>query len=165
MQENIKRNAGKANRVDSPQSNTSSESGKEAEFSFSVVPEQPLPGLSNSATMMEAKQFITEFEQSRLDLSPAVRGAMFAMSVFKDKNVAEPTQRYLVLDPVLGELAVFQSENHFKEQKTDKADFIKLSKITCCARGSRKEMTSRRINSLEVSFSTDRFILILGAYC
>jgi hypothetical protein len=37
-----------------------------------------------------------------------------------------------VLDPVMGEILIFQKEKFFKEQKVDKADFIKLNLMSCC---------------------------------
>lgn len=45
---------------------------------------------------------------------PVVRGGMLCMSVFTNNGKTKgPDLRYLVLDPIIGELAIFQSEKYF----------------------------------------------------
>lgn len=88
------------------------------------------------------------------------------MSIFKNKNVTGgPDQRYVLLDPILGELAIFQKEKNFLESQAEKADFIKLSMITSCMLSQRKEMNSKKLQSVDLTFANDKFILILGTYC
>jgi len=45
-------------------------------------------------------------------LLPVIRGAMLCMSITRNKTKG-PYLRYLVLDPILGELAIFQNEKCF----------------------------------------------------
>ena len=69
---------------------------------------EPLQGQKTSSLILQAVQFIKEFEESKIELVPAKRGNIFAMSIFKNKNVTGgPDQRYILLDPILGELAIF----------------------------------------------------------
>lgn len=67
---------------------------------------EPLVGQKSSNAHIQAIQFIKEFEQSQIELVPVVRGGLLCMSICKSKQKG-PDLKYLVLDPLTGELAIF----------------------------------------------------------
>lgn len=73
------------------------------------------------------------------------------MSVCKSKQKG-PDLKYLVLDPLTGELAIFQSEKYFLDQKTDKAEIIKLSTVLCAAHSYNAFLARKGIQSIELTF-------------
>ena len=58
------------------------------------------------------------------------------MSVFKKGNKKKgPDLRYLVLDPIIGELAIFETEKYFLQNNQSKSDIVKLSMILAVMHG------------------------------
>ena len=50
------------------------------------------------------------------------------MSLFKKGSKTKgPDLRYLVLDPIIGELSIFQSEKAFLDNKQKKSDILPLA--------------------------------------
>lgn len=72
---------------------------------------------------MQAIQFVKEFEQSKVVLTPVTRGWMYFMAI-KGGKVRGPDLKYLVVDPCKQELQVFKAIN-------GKAEVIRLSLIMC----------------------------------
>lgn len=70
-----------------------------------------------------------------------------------------------MLDPVMGEISIFQKEKFFKEQKVDKADFIKLNLMSCCTTTVNETMSKKGFHPIEIQFISDKFVLVIGAYC
>jgi hypothetical protein len=86
------------------------------------------------------------------------------MSVFQNGKSKGPDTRYLVLDSVLGEVAIFQTQKFFLESKTDKADFVKLSQVLCCMHGFKEEMAKKKLHAIELSFVNEKLQLLFGAF-
>jgi hypothetical protein len=72
--------------------------------------------------------------------------------------------RYLVLDPIIGELAIFQSEKYFLEHKTEKSDIVRLSVVLCAMHSFNTDLTRRSINSIELTFVGENLQLFMGCY-
>jgi hypothetical protein len=63
--------------------------------------------------MQQALKFIQEFEMSKIEVIPILRGQLYSMSVFpKDsgKQERKPSLKYFVLDPVQGDIICFRKE-------------------------------------------------------
>jgi hypothetical protein len=65
---------------------------------------------------------------------------------------------------MIGELAIFQTQAYFLEQKSDKADILSLSVVSCVTHGFNAELARKSINSIELSFLNDKLQLYLGCY-
>jgi hypothetical protein len=78
------------------------------------------------------------------------------MSIQKSNNKMKgPDLRYLVLDPILGELAIFQSEKYFLDHKTEKSDIVRLSQVLCAMHGFNALLARKSINAIELQLQTD----------
>ena len=100
-----------------------------------------------------------------MELVPVIRGSMQCMSVtVKNSKVKGPELRYLVLDPLIGELVIFLSVKNFLENKTDKADVIRLTKICMASHGFNQDLARKHLNTIEITFPSDSVLLYLACY-
>ena len=100
-----------------------------------------------------------------MELVPVIRGSMQCMSVtVKNSKVKGPELRYLVLDPLIGELVIFLSVKNFLENKTDKADVIRLTKICMASHGFNQDLARKHLNKIEITFPSDSVLLYLACY-
>lgn len=70
--------------------------------------EEPLTGVKSSSLLTQAIQSIKEFEQGKIDIVPIVRGCLSCMSILNGK-VKGPDLRYLLLNPIKGQLELYLS--------------------------------------------------------
>lgn len=119
-----------------------------------------------------AQTFISDFEKSKIELVPLVKGQLFSMSIFpketanpgKNKTTSAPSMKYFVLDPLHGDIGCFKKESDYKSTRSEKAVFIKLQHVLCIwGPSKRDEMRNVGLHSIEMSFANES-TLLLGAY-
>ena len=77
----------------------------------------------------------------------------------------KPQLKYFVLDPVHGDIVVFQRKEDYVESQVKSASFIKMKQIMCAwGPSGRSDMAKHGIeNSIELNFLNES-IMLLGAF-
>ena len=63
---------------------------------------------AESPLTLQAVQFIKEFEQSRIEIIPSVIGTLYTLQLLPKKKAGKPSLKFVVLDPINGDLIMFK---------------------------------------------------------
>ena len=120
---------------------------------------------AQSPLTLQAVQFIKEFEQSRVELVPLVVGQLYTLQLLPKKKPGKPSLRFVVLNPIQGELTVFKNAGDYRAAKMKNAAVFELTQVLCAwGPSGRIEMRRHQIAAaIELNFY-DESILMFGAH-
>ena len=65
----------------------------------------------------------------KVSFTPLVRGQLYTFTILPSKKKtgsSKPQLKYIVMDPILGEITMYKSEHDFANTVTKNSEFIKM---------------------------------------